>query len=129
MADDLGVDHDGVEHGVGLGNSGFGADPARCEFTQQRMQTGAVLVAKLGHVTMAFREEPKHSDVVIRAHPARRSDRNAAIATERASLGSFFCERPEPSTRNPRREHRRNVEHRLARSDELLGKEVAETVR
>jgi hypothetical protein len=54
--------------------------------------------------------------------------RNAAIATDRASLGSFFSERPDPTVA-PASQRRRDVHDAFTRREELLSQQVAQPTR
>jgi hypothetical protein len=53
----------------------------------------------IGFASVANRVQQCRVDVVSLLTRARPSVRNAAIATERASFGSFFCALPEPRSR------------------------------
>ena len=55
--------------------------------------------------------------------------RNAAIATDRASLGSFLSDRPAAQQPHPRRQHRRDVHDVFTRGEELLRQQIAEPTR
>ncbi len=64
-------------------------------------QTGDEAVENVRHSRLASGRvcPAQPHDRIFGPHTVRRSDRNAAIATARASFGSFFWERPEPNTR------------------------------
>ena len=64
------------------------------------MQPDTMSGTQLSVIAVAFNQQPKNPSLAVLADPGRVDpERNAAIATDLASLGSFFCERPEPSTR------------------------------
>ena len=71
-------------------------------------------------IPVAFGEEAQDSEWSAASTLRRFGARKAAIATERASSGSFLLERPVASTRMATGQGGRHIEHFFAPSHQLL---------
>jgi hypothetical protein len=88
-----------LEQLADLGDDDFLADPAGHELAGQGVEPAAHLAAPAAQVQVAASQPAQHRPMILGSSAASVGVRRAAMATERASLGSFLLERPLPSTR------------------------------
>ena len=119
-----------LEEPIGVRSVEFLGDSARRELGQQGVE--AAHDAGCGGCRCRCCASPAAA-APRRGRPPRprRSvgERNAATATDRASLGSFLFDRPDAKHPHPRRQRGRHIDDVLAGGDELLGQQVAEPAR